>query len=61
MLLNDKQGGFVVVNSPEKADGVFSGRVVDSSISSRSYSKEHRLALDFLAIIVHTWTYGKEI
>jgi hypothetical protein len=40
LLLNDKLGGFVVVTSSKKADGVFSGRVVDSSVSSRSYSKE---------------------
>jgi len=40
MLLNNKQGGFVVVTSQKEADGFFSGRVIDSSVSSRSFSKE---------------------
>jgi len=40
MLLNNKQGGFVVVTSQKEADGVFSGRVIDSSVSGRSFSKE---------------------
>ncbi len=40
LLLNDKQGGFVVVTSQKEADGVFSGRVIESSVNSRSFSKE---------------------
>ncbi len=37
---NGKQGIFRIVTSAKKADGVFSGQVLDSSISYQTYSKE---------------------
>ncbi|MEN8218996.1 MAG: hypothetical protein ABFS56_22025 [Pseudomonadota bacterium] len=40
MLLTANEKLFKVVNSPEKAEGVFSGQVTESSVGSRTYSKE---------------------
>jgi hypothetical protein len=37
---NAKQGIFRIVNSTRTADGIFSGQVLDSSISYKNYTKE---------------------
>jgi hypothetical protein len=37
---NAKQGIFRVVTSAKKAEGIFSGQVLDSSVSYKTYSKE---------------------
>jgi len=40
MSENKKQGIFMVMDSPQKAEGVFSGQVIESSVNNRTYSKE---------------------
>ena len=37
---NGKQGIFTVLTSTKKAEGIFSGQVVESSVNSRNYQKE---------------------